>query len=193
MQMDVAPWCFKCNDDVIQDWLYEFNFPFLSSTCKAEVLSSWFFLSLELKLHKRQHFIYMLMMDQSLGRHKSSKIKPNEKIPVRGKNNGNRSHKCNHCDFASSWASTYRNHLKMHSGEKPNKCNQCNYASIHAGSLRVHLKAHSGEKSNKCNQCYFASSYKSALMKHLKTHLREKWNQWDEIDYMSNYSIRFYL
>ena len=33
-------------------------------------------------------------------------------------------------------------------GEKSNKCNQCNYASIQAGHLRSHLKKHTGEKSN---------------------------------------------
>ena len=41
--------------------------------------------------------------------------------------------------------------MKIHSGDKSNKCNQCNYASLQAGDLRKHLKTHSGEKSNKCN------------------------------------------
>ena len=44
-----------------------------------------------------------------------------------------------------------------HSGEKSNKCNQCDYASSRAGDLRRHLKTHTGEKSNKCNQCDYAS------------------------------------
>ena len=30
-----------------------------------------------------------------------------------------------------------------YSGEKSNKCNQCDYASYHAGDLRRHLKRHS--------------------------------------------------
>ena len=34
------------------------------------------------------------------------------------------------------------------SGEKSNKCNQCDYASSWAGNLRTHLKMHSGEKSS---------------------------------------------
>jgi uncharacterized Zn-finger protein len=42
--------------------------------------------------------------------------------------------------------------LKTHSGEKSNKCNQCDYASSQAGVLRRHLKTHSGEKPNKCNK-----------------------------------------
>ena len=35
-------------------------------------------------------------------------------------------------------------------GDKSNKCNQCDFASIQAGNLRRHLKTHSGEKTNKC-------------------------------------------
>ena len=61
---------------------------------------------------------------------------------------GEKSNKCNQCDFASSYASALRAHLKTHSGEKPNKCNQCDFASSQAGNLRVHLKTHSREKPN---------------------------------------------
>ena len=39
-----------------------------------------------------------------------------------------------------------------HSGEKSNKCNRCDYASSQASSLGIRLNAHIGEKSNKCNQ-----------------------------------------
>ena len=79
-----------------------------------------------------------------------------------------KSHKCNHCNYASSHASTLRTHLKIHSGEKSNKCNQCDYTSSRADVLRTHLKRHRGEKSNKGNQCDFAFSYASALRTHLK-------------------------
>ena len=34
-------------------------------------------------------------------------------------------------------------HLKTHSGEKSNKCNQCDYASFRVDHLRNHLKTHS--------------------------------------------------
>ena len=50
------------------------------------------------------------------------------------------------------------NHLKTHTGEKSDKCNQCDFASSKAGNLRTHLKTHSGEKSNKCSERDFASS-----------------------------------
>ena len=61
-----------------------------------------------------------------------------------------------------------------HSGERSNICNQCEYASSYASALRGHLKTHSGEKTNKCNQCDFASSRASDLRQHLKTHCGEK-------------------
>ena len=41
---------------------------------------------------------------------------------------------------ASSQANDLRKHLKMHSGEKSSKCNQCDYASSQAGNLKLHLK-----------------------------------------------------
>ena len=58
-----------------------------------------------------------------------------------------RAHKCNQCEYTSSWASNLRTLLKIHSGEKSNKCKQCDYASSQASHLRTHLKTHSGEKS----------------------------------------------
>ena len=70
----------------------------------------------------------------------------------------------------SSQASSLRRHLKTHSGEKSNKCNQCDYASSRAGDLRAHLKTHSGEKPNKCNKCDYASSQASNLKRHLMKH-----------------------
>ena len=82
---------------------------------------------------------------------------------------GEKSNKCNQCDFVSSYASTLRTHLKIHRGEKSRKCSQCDFASSYASVLRTHLKTHSGEKSNKCNQCDYASSETSNLRRHLKT------------------------
>ena len=99
---------------------------------------------------------------------------------------GEKSNKCNQCDYASSYASSLRRHLKTHSGEKSNKCNQCDYASSQASNLRTHLKTHSGEKTNKCSQCDYACSNPSALRTHLKTHSGEKKNKCSQCDYASS-------
>ena len=65
----------------------------------------------------------------------------NVDIPLRNTNDeGEKSNKCNQCDYASSQAGHLRKHLKIHSGEKSNKCNQCNYASYNASALRTQLK-----------------------------------------------------
>ena len=82
-------------------------------------------------------------MDQNLGQHKSSYSKANIKIPIKETRNKEKSKKCDQCDFASSWASSFKLHLKTHSGEKSNKCNQCDYASSEAGNLRRHSEIHS--------------------------------------------------
>ena len=65
---------------------------------------------------------------------------------------------------------TFASPSTSHSGEKTNKCNQCDFASSYAGALRTHLKTHSGEKSNKCNQCDYTSSQTSNLRTHFKMH-----------------------
>ena len=101
-------------------------------------------------------------------------IKAPKIIITRRGQNLKRLNKCNQCEFASSYVSVLRTHLKTHSEEKSNKCNQCDFASYYASVLRTHLKTHSGEKSNKCNQCDYASSQASHLKTHLKTHNGEK-------------------
>ena len=87
-------------------------------------------------------------MDQDPMDDDFSECRVNEDVPLRNTNNeGEKSNKCNQCDYSSSQAGNLRAHLRTHSGEKSNKCNQCNYTSFRAGDLRTHLKTHSGEKS----------------------------------------------
>ena len=71
-----------------------------------------------------------------------------------------------------------KTHFKIHRGEKSNKCNQCEYATSTMGNLRRHLKIHLGEKSHKCNQCDFASARPDALQVHLKKHSGGNHNQY---------------
>ena len=73
--------------------------------------------------------------------------------------------------YVYSDPSTLRAHLKRHSGEKSYKCNQCDFASSQASNLRRHLKTHSGEKSYKCNQCNYAPSRAANMRIQLKPFL----------------------
>ena len=103
-------------------------------------------------------------MDQNLTDKDFCESGANVDIPLRNTiYEGEKSNKCNQCDFVSFQAGNLRRHLKTHSGEKLNKCNKCDYASSRVGDLRKHLKTHSGEKSNKCSQCEFVSGYMQAL------------------------------
>ena len=117
----------------------------------------------------------MLMMDQNLGQQAFSKSKANIKVP------GLKTNKCNHCDFASSWAVNLKKHLTTHVREKSNKCNQCDFASFQAGDLITH----SGEKSHKCNQCDYAFCRASDLKKHMNMHSGEKSNKCNQCDFAS--------
>ena len=132
-------------------------------------------------------YIDLVVMDQHPEDDEFGKSRANEAISLRSTNNeGDKSNRCNQCEYASSVKSSLKNHIKIHSGEKPNKCNQCDYASSHASDLRKHLKTHSGEKSNKCNQCDYASSQAGHLRRHLKTHSGEKPNKCNQCDYASS-------
>ena len=77
--------------------------------------------------------------------------------------------------------------MKIHNGEKSIKCNQCDFVSYQAGDLRKHLEAHCREKLNKYSQCEceYASSDLSALRTHVKSHFREKSDKCSQFDYSS--------
>ena len=86
-------------------------------------------------------------MDQNLTNDDFFESVANVDIPLRNTNNvGERSNKCNRCEYASSVKGNLKIHLKTHTGGKTNKCKRCNYACSQAGTLKRHLKMHS-EKS----------------------------------------------
>ena len=45
------------------------------------------------------------------------------------------------CDSAI-FVGNFGRHLRIHSGEKSHKCEQCDFASAHAGNLKRHIKIH---------------------------------------------------
>ena len=61
-----------------------------------------------------------------------------------------------------------RTHLKTHSGEKSNKCNQCDFASALACYLRTHLKTQS--QTNVRRASVLQPSQAGNLWGHLKLH-----------------------
>ena len=93
-----------------------------------------------------------------------------QRVSVMAQNLLNDSLSKKHCDVNVSISESSQLSNSHRSGEKTNKCNQCDYASTDAGNLRRHLKNHSGEKSNKCNQCDLASIQAGDLRRHLKMH-----------------------
>ena len=121
-----------------------------------------------------------LVMDQNIEQRDSNRRPGDIQVRIIETENKETSHKCNQCDYASSYAGNLMRHLKTHSGEKSNKCNQCDFVSDHASALRTHLKTHSGEKQNKCSQCEYASSDPSTLKTHLKMHSGEKSNKYHQ-------------
>ena len=52
--------------------------------------------------------------------------------------------KCGQCHL---FVANLNRQLKAHTGEKSYKCNQCDFASVWASALKGHLKTHAGEKS----------------------------------------------
>ena len=78
-----------------------------------------------------------------------------------------RGNKCDQCNYATSQASSLKNHMKTHSPRAEtlpggNKC--LIMQPTQASSLRNHIKAHSPcaetlpVVTNKCDHCYFATS-----------------------------------
>ena len=113
-------------------------------------------------LHKRQRFFKIMVMEQKIDKQSETNVRDPMGTETNNVTNTNKysepgplrklivqkSNKCNQCEYASSYASAFKTHLKIHSGEKSNKCSLCNFASSHARSLSTYLKIHSGEKSN---------------------------------------------
>ena len=130
-------------------------------------------------LDKAQHSV---AMEKNLENYDLVSNDANVKLQNKNADNVIRSHKCNQCNYASSYKGHLRNNLKTHSGEKSNKCNQCDFTCSDPRSFWKHFKTHNGEKLNKCNQCDYASSQAGNFRKHLKTHSGEKSNKCNQCD-----------
>ena len=94
------------------------------------------------------------------------------------KHEGRVRYKCENmnCEFGTNHKKNLKDHSFIHTGEKTHKCNHCNYTSYHEGNFKEHVKTHNkgkstnvvsitlprkrlksnfstnrGEKTNKCN------------------------------------------
>ena len=65
------------------------------------------------------------------------------------KHEGRVRYKCENmnCDFGTNRKDSLKDHSFIHTGEKTHKCNQCNYTSYHEGNFKEHVKTHNKGKS----------------------------------------------
>ena len=73
------------------------------------------------------------------------------------KHTGEKSYKCNKCDYSTQRRNDLRLHMMKHTGENPYKCNKCDYSTQRHNDLRLHMMKHTGEKSYKCNKCDYST------------------------------------
>ena len=73
---------------------------------------------------------------------------------MKKKDNSEKRHKCEQCEYATSRASHLKRHvLGVHKKLKNFKCEKCEYAASQAGDLKKHvLLVHDKIKSYKCEQ-----------------------------------------
>ena len=76
----------------------------------------------------------MLNMDQSLEQQDSNKRQGDIQVRVTETENQEKSNKCNQCEYASSYVSDLRRHLKIHSGK-----NQTNATNA---TMRARIQVH---------------------------------------------------
>ena len=104
---------------------------------------------------------------------------------VKKKQSKEKPHKYTQCNFASSYASQLRVHIKTHSLQKPNKCEWCDYSTTTSSNLTRHLLTHSGEKPHHCKECGSSFSQAETLKVHRRTHSGEKTYKCTKCDYAS--------
>ena len=86
--------------------------------------------------------------------------------------------KCDQCDYATTFATTLKRHIRTHGGQKLNKCDLCGHLFHQTGNLKRHMLIHNGEKPHKCRHCNYSCSETGDLKKHMRTHSDEKPYKW---------------
>ena len=79
---------------------------------------------------------------------------------------GEKTFKCDQCNYTSAEAGKVKVHKRKHTGEKPPKCDQCSYCSNEASKVKLHMQKQTGDKPFKCDQCNYSAT--QATQKHTK-------------------------
>ncbi|XP_007640651.1 zinc finger protein 69 isoform X3 [Cricetulus griseus] len=87
---------------------------------------------------------------------------------------GEKPFRCQECGRAFSQSASLNTHQRIHTGEKPFECEECGKAFRHRSSLNQHHRIHTGEKPFVCDKCQKAFSQNISLVQHLRTHSGEK-------------------
>jgi KRAB domain-containing zinc finger protein len=78
---------------------------------------------------------------------------------------------CTYCDKKFSSSKYLTVHLRVHTKEKPIECKFCNKSFTQHGSLTIHIRSvHTGDKPYECNVCQKKFVTNTLLKAHLKTH-----------------------
>ena len=100
--------------------------------------------------------------------------KPNNKSV---ENVGERSLKCDECDYVSIRISHFEQHIKeVHDKIKDHICEICGYATSRKNNLKQHKRSFHKmeEKGFKCNHCHYATYRMCDLRRHMSVHNRTR-------------------
>ena len=66
------------------------------------------------------------------------------------------------------------------------KCEQCNFSSSFEGNLKVHMRRHESEKLFKCDQCNYKGNQRAILDSHVRSTHSNLWYHCEECDYKAS-------
>ena len=94
--------------------------------------------------------------------------------PKKPLNDGEKSFRCNQCNYTCDRPGKLKSHMLVHSGEKSFACTQCDYSANQTSHLKNHMMIHSGEKPFSSKQCHYSFTRSSHFKSHMLIHSGEK-------------------
>lgn len=101
---------------------------------------------------------------------------------------GEKSYKCDECDYAACSQRHLESHILTHSGEKPFECDECDHAFRQKQLLKRHKNHHHTsdyhpptpkDKNHDCGSCEKSFAHKGNLMRHMVQHGGEDYSEDD--------------